>query len=144
MRTVLRTIDDLQRFVSTDLAGLDFDGKKAWEVTLRVWRKPRTINQNRLYWMWLTLLSDETGNDRDDLHDYFRRKYLPWSQKDVMGETMFLVSSTTKLDTKQFTDYLENIRREGSQLGVYLPSPGDPAWPAFEEQVGPKTVIEEG
>jgi hypothetical protein len=138
---VLRTVKDVQRFVSTDLAGLDFDGKKAWTVTLKPYRKARTVSQNSLYWLWLECLSQETGNDRLDLHDYFRRRYLPWSEKTVLGETIMLTTSTTKLDTKQFTDYLEAIRRDAVNLGCYLPSPGDPAWEQFEEMVGPKVVM---
>jgi hypothetical protein len=26
--------------------------------------------------LWLTCIETETGNDRDDLHEYFKRKYI--------------------------------------------------------------------
>lgn len=42
------------------------DGEYVFELRRR--RNPRTVDQNGLYWMWLTAAQQETGNSKDDLH----------------------------------------------------------------------------
>lgn len=92
----------------------------------------RSLPQNALYWMWLSLVSHElAGSTKDSevYHDYFRGKYLQ-SDRVTMpdGTVMDKLQSTTTLDTKQFTDYLENIRIEMIEHGINLPLPNEPGY----------------
>ena len=70
------------------------DIKKVYTVEITERRIKRTISQNGLYWLWLTCISHETGNDKDDLHEYFKKKYLEPVDSRLFGET-FLRWSTT-------------------------------------------------
>ena len=45
-------------------------------VTIVITKEKRTLDQNRLYWLWLTCISINTGNEKEDLHEYFIYKYL--------------------------------------------------------------------
>ena len=99
------------------------------EVTER--RTVRTIPQNRLYRLWLTCISSETGNDIDDLHEYFKRKFLEPKEITIFGEVE-LRYTTTDLNTAQFAHYLEDIRAfAASELSITLPDPDDQIWESF-------------
>src|SRR5665811_2051765 len=39
--------------------------------------KKRTIDQNSLYWLWLTCIEKETGNDKNEFHLLYRANFLP-------------------------------------------------------------------
>lgn len=106
---------------------------KPYEITVDKYREKRTIPQNRLYWLWLTCLMDETGNSREDLHIYFKEKFLP-SQTELFNNVEIVkTSSTTSLNTKEFKFYLERIHQfAATELEIYLPWPEDPVFKEFD------------
>jgi hypothetical protein len=108
------------------------DGRK-YTVEIKVRREKRTIPQNRLYWLWLTCLMDETGEHKDNLHEYFKQYYLGTTERTVFDRyTITVPASTTGLDTLQFTNYLNRIEQfAAGELGIVLPRPEDEVWAEF-------------
>lgn len=108
---------------------------KTYNVTIVRHRERRTMDQNRLLWLWVNCISDETGQDKDDLHEYFKQKFLGFDTKTLWGVQVFKSVSTASLDTLQFTQYLERIRAfAAAELGIELPDPQDQYWDQFEQQ----------
>jgi hypothetical protein len=86
-------------------------------------RPKRTELQNRYYWgVYLPLISEETGNDIDDLHTLFKGKFLSKEVVQVLGESVRRVRSTASLSSIQFGDY---IRRIEELTGVLAPPTED-------------------
>ncbi|MBP1638951.1 MAG: hypothetical protein H6Q17_534 [Bacteroidetes bacterium] len=108
--------------------------KVKFTVTISKIKKQRSIDQNCLYWLWIACICQETGNDKDDVHMYFREYFLGYSEKRMFGSLVRRVRSTTELDTKQFTDYLKKIKVWASrELGIALPDPNDAYFESFKE-----------
>lgn len=108
---------------------------KRYDINIVVHRERRTIDQNRLLFLWINCISGETGQDKDDLHKYFKRKFLPHHHNTVFNEQIYIEPTTTTLDTKQFTDYLNLIQAfAATELGITLPNPEDAIWAQFYEQ----------
>lgn len=106
--------------------------KKKYIVEVKVERERRSIDQNALYWLWLTCLMDETGEHKDNLHEYFKTKFLGVDDRQCFGHHFFLPNTTTKLDTLQFKNYLDRIQEFASvELGITLPDPKDLYWEEF-------------
>jgi hypothetical protein len=78
----------------------------------------RSLSQNNLYWMYLQIIERETGNNANDLHEYFRRKFLPPKFIKVMGQEVKIARSTTELKKHEFSEYMEKISAE---TGVAVP-----------------------
>ena len=101
-----------------------------------VFRRPETRRsslQNRLMWLWLTCIADETGNDKQDVHDYYCMKFLTRTVA-INGREERAVTGTSGLTTEAMTDFLNRVQADAaSELGIRLPSPDDEAWAAFEE-----------
>lgn len=87
---------------------------KQWLVDIKPIMQKRTLKQNRLYRLWLSVIADETGNDEDFLHDLFRGMFLPRKRQKLKGiKTVIkriVLTSTKSLDTKQMYYYMEKIR----------------------------------
>lgn len=85
--------------------------KEGDQITLTIsLKKPkRTIRQNSYYWFYLGEIVDQTGNDADDLHALFKKKFLRPKVKEVMGELVEEEKSTTKLSRLEFGDYIREI-----------------------------------
>ena len=109
------------------------DLSKPYTVEIRLRKGRRTLDQNALLWLWLTCVSQETGNDKDALHEYFKQKFLQPEAVNVGGDEMNHYS-TRKLTTAQFKEYLDKIQIFASvELAITLPDPDDKIWEAFYE-----------
>ena len=72
---------------------------KAYDVVIKLHREKRTIDQNRLLFLWLGCIANETGNDKDTLHEYFKQKFLGFEQR-VMSfnrEVTFISPTTLRI-----------------------------------------------
>lgn len=82
----------------------------------------RSMSQNALYWLYLEIISNETGNYPEDLHEFFKRKFLPRKIVKIQGKNKTFdlekIKSTTKLDKTEFGEYLKKIE---SLTGVPIP-----------------------
>ena len=98
----------------------------------------RTGAQNKLLWLWYSVIEKETGQPAKDyvedgvhkkgLHSQFKRSILPLVKYDD-GDTK--VPTTKTLKVKEFTEYLERIDREMVEFGLLLPRPSDVYWLAM-------------
>lgn len=109
--------------------------KGAW-VEVREMKMPRSIDSNRLYWVWLACIAKETGRDSNELHFLYRAMFLPKERDyivriihaDLYDKVMNCVTefryfagmdlvidiiseSTTDQDSAQFSGYLDNIKK---------------------------------
>ena len=103
-------------------------------VTIVITKEKRTLDQNKLYWLWLSCIAKETGNDKADLHEYFIYKYLNPELVQVFEKMIYKRLSTSTLDTKQFTGYLNKIQVfANTELAIELPNPEDKKFAEFYE-----------
>lgn len=77
--------------------------------------------------MWINCISKETGNEPNDLHEYFGELKFPKVEVKMFdGSTRTKPMSTTKMDTVQFKEVLDWIQMFAStELGLILPNPED-------------------
>lgn len=122
--TTLRTKSDVwalcEKLTEMDLT-------KPQVVTIKPWKKKRTNNQNALYWEWLSVIANETGHDKDELHTLFRRKFLTPQQREILGEECWCLQSTTTLSTVEMSEYMARIQSHVAPFGIHLPIPEDMA-----------------
>lgn len=87
-----------------------------WEVTLKPRVAQRTLNQNSYYWSafvhpFAEWLSEQWGETitTDQAHYELRKAVLGFREKvnERTGEVMELIPSSRKLDTKEFTEFLD-------------------------------------
>ena len=106
---------------------------KGW-VSIKPMKRTRTTNQNSLYWLWLTCIQQETGNDKNDLHEYFKYRYLSARKFSFQGKSLYLYPSTKELDTAEMKQYLDEIQIFAqTELAINLPDPKDKNFEHFVE-----------
>lgn len=113
----------------------------------------RSQAQNRLYWQWVACLADELGLGKDELHIYFKRRFLAkiyakddadfakmadavhhckrhlsTQEYEAMAVAVASIISTTKATTEQFGEYLTDIENWAVQQGCILPVSDDLLW----------------
>lgn len=78
----------------------------------------RSTSQNAYMWLYLGVISQETGDDANSLHEYFKRTLLPPKFIKVMGKEIKIPQSTTELSKSDMSEYLDRIC---NLTGVPLP-----------------------
>jgi hypothetical protein len=89
---------------------------------VREYKSQRSNNQNNYYFgVVCQILGDYFGYTVEEMHDALKMKFLRKGAADL--ET---VVSTTKLNTAQFEDYLEKVRRWALlEYNVTVPLPNE-------------------
>jgi hypothetical protein len=96
------------------------EGKKVY-VVVKTETKARSTQQNKYLWAIYNMLSEHTGNQADDLHEYFKAEFL---KEPLGGAIAYRIKSTTELTTIEFTKFIEEIKRfSASELQFFLPEP---------------------
>jgi hypothetical protein len=98
----------------TKLKELDFN--KVWKVQVTERKAIRNLSQNDMYWAILEGLSDHLGYTKEELHDLMKYKFLKYA-KEVAGQPVIVVPSTSDLDTAQFAEFIENVLRFANEYG---------------------------
>lgn len=121
--------DRLIQRIGAFLCALPAD--KAWQVTVSAFKKTRSSQQNRALWgVAYKVLSDATGNEPEDLHEYFLGEWGGWDVIEVMGQKRRVpLRRSSKLSTLEFKDFYEFIQRRSAEtVGVYVPDPDPNYW----------------
>jgi len=109
---------------------------RPYVAEFKQFRKGRSLAQNKLFWLWLRCIADETGNDVESLHDHFCEQYLGWRFEKVLGVHHRKVHGTSGLDTKQFDEFLEKIRMNMQEYNIHLPLPDEQGFDQFLTKYG--------
>ena len=108
------------------IAGLSPD--KVWEVTVARQVKHRTLKQLALMWVWVDtvakIVGEETGHDKEELHEIFKHNFLPAKILQVEGLEPTERRTTKGLNTIEMGLYMDKIFRWATQdMGFVLPLP---------------------
>jgi hypothetical protein len=108
----------------------------------------RSLKQNALNRKWMGEIAGQLGDQTDEevrgyckltlgvpilraKNEEFRERYdaivrpLPYEQKLALMMEPFDFAVTRKMNTKQFTAYLDGVHRHFSEKGIVLTDPGD-------------------
>lgn len=118
----------LQKNVSTQIANelKSFEGKRV-EIKIQKLKSTRSHQQNRLWWLYVTIISNEIGYSKDELHEILKYKFLRLSKVDQKtGEIFEYCGSTAKLSKSAFIELVDNlIRWSAETFNITLPLPGE-------------------
>lgn len=75
-------------------------------------RPKRTEQQNRYYWLYMTIISDETGHTPEEIHEWVKGKFVTKEIKQIFGVPVRIKGSTTDMSVTEFSDLITRIAAE--------------------------------
>lgn len=118
----------LQKNVSEKIAEeLKYFKRKRVEIQIKQLKSTRSSRQNRLWWLYVTILANELGYSKDEMHEICKYKFLKREKVDEKtGEVFEYIGSTTNLNKSEFADMVTDLIRWASQtFSVILPLPDE-------------------
>tara|TARA_R110002124_G_scaffold165449_1_gene332809 strand:+ start:3832 stop:4206 length:375 start_codon:yes stop_codon:yes gene_type:complete len=96
------------------------DKESLWTVTVKPYKSTRSLDQNEYYWKLVTELADYFGlKSKDEMHEVLLYKLLS-EEKQIKNLKVMTIGSTTKLNVKQFNEYLEQVKEFARGYGFKL------------------------
>jgi hypothetical protein len=115
---------------------------KGWEVIVRERKSTRSIAQNAYLWgVAYPPLSEATGYEKDDIHEFVCGTFFGWVDKKVPksprnpeGVESVPRRTTTRNDVGQrdvmkkmdFCDFIDFVQRFAASKGIHIPDPENP------------------
>lgn len=126
-------LDGISRWLDAALSSMPNDVRV---LSMTRPRKHRTNDQNALMWLWFSCIEDETGTDRQTVHDYYCTKFLRRNTT-INGKDVTIVTGTSGLDTETMTYFLNKVQADAAtEMGIRLPSPEDREYEEFLSYYG--------
>ena len=98
----------------------ELDQNVLWSVTVKPYKSTRTLDQNDYYWRLVAELADYFGlKSKDEMHEVLLYKLLS-EEKQIKNLKVMTINSTTKLNVKQFNDYIERVKDFARGYGFKL------------------------
>lgn len=146
MKKIVTDIQSLDRAVldivdyGTKLFESLQDSDDCYVLSLEKLKKNRTNQQNKLYWMWMSVICETTGNDKNDMSEICKRMFLQWRTVDVFGERSMIVPQSKDLSTTEFSTFLDNIAQWASEHEICLPYPEDLGYNEMYAKYGQNSI----
>jgi len=123
MSKIKITDEDSRKEVIDFISTLNIE--KPWSITIERQKKKRTLNQNALYWQWVTIIGNQLGYFKDDMHELLKDDHM--TPKIVMfGGEEREVRSIKNLSTKEMSEYMDKVSLwANAEMGIFLPMPID-------------------
>lgn len=97
------------------------------EWTIKRFRNRRSSQANRYYFgVVVPLIAEHCGYERDELHELLAMRFLRIEDDPITGSPRR--KHTPETDSKEFADYVNACIRFATELGVYIPTPGEVAF----------------
>ena len=111
-----------------------FNGKRV-EIIIRKLTKKRSLQQNKLWWLYVNILANELGYDKDEMHDILKMQINPKEKvNEKTGLVMIYGGSTKDLKVSEFMELIERlVRWSAENLNISLPMPNEMQELNFEE-----------
>ena len=98
-----------------------FEGK---EVVIKIREKEdgRSIEQNALWWSWMTIISNSIGHTKEEMHTILKYKFLQRT-KVIDGKEIITLKSTATLDKNEFNQLINDVSFWANDtLNIRLPN----------------------
>ncbi len=89
-------------------------------------------SQRCLYWVWMESIrkfireSTSYSPTAEEMHEYFKKEYLEFEEKVILGKTIMIQPSIARLKIKVMAKYMEQIDLHCVvEYEFYVPTPDD-------------------
>jgi len=95
-------------------------------ITIEDYKLKRSIAQNKLMWLWIELISKDSGESKKYIHKFINTDFIEQEFNEVMGKVINTSKTTSELNTKEFSVMLNEFERHMNEFqGWLLPRPDD-------------------
>lgn len=113
--TIWKDLNQIKKYIH------DLESGK-YMIKISSYVEERSIDQNKYYWKLVEIIANELGYEKQEMHEVLKYKFLQKTIEDTNGNLVKGVKSTSTLNIREFTEYINNIKFFIEQeLSINLP-----------------------
>lgn len=85
----------------------------------------KTLSQNNYIWLVFTHIANETGNTKEDIYQYYLKKYPIRKEIEINGLIDSIQVSLSKFTKEQTKVFIDQITTDARMEGFDIPDPED-------------------
>lgn len=119
-------VQDSRITIGADDLSNDFRNLKDgyYSVEITKWKDDRTLRQNRFYWKIITIIGNELGYRKNEMHEVFLNHFSPVKTiKSLEGKPIQTPVRTSEMTVDQMREYLDTIIQFAAEQSIKLPQP---------------------
>jgi phage pi2 protein 07 len=102
-----------------------FEGREV-EVIVQKKRFIRSVQQNRLWWLYMDILHKKLGYSKEEVHELCKFRFLKREKViESTGEVMEYLESTTRLTRTQFAETIDKLVQWAAEMNIVMPLPNE-------------------
>lgn len=94
----------------------------SYTLTVQKAKESRSLEQNKLYWKWIGIISEDLGYYPEELHEAFIDQFAPvYTTRDLDGKPKQKRTRTSKMSVEQMGKYMDRISHFCAEHSIRLP-----------------------
>lgn len=94
----------------------------SYTITVQKAKKSRSLEQNKLYWKWIAIISEELGYYPEELHEAFTDQFAPiYTTRGLDGKPKQKRTRTSQMSVEQMSKYMDRISHFCAEHSIKLP-----------------------
>jgi hypothetical protein len=99
---------------------------KPWQFTWGLYKRNRSLEQNKLYWKWIGEICVTRGWGKNVVHEALRDNFISPRFEEGPNGLQEYRPSTKDLNTAEMSEYLEKVSAfAATEFGVFVTHPED-------------------
>ena len=95
-----------------------------WMIKIEEYKNDRTLRQNSYYWKVLSIIGEELGYYKNELHEVFLDQFAPIQTiRNLEGKPIQKPVRTSQMTVEQMTAYIEQIIQFAAENNIVIPNP---------------------
>jgi len=100
--------------------------KKKW-IKIEHIPESKTMNQLRYIWLVFTIVADDTGNEPQDIYEYYLDRFPIYKEITILDEEKKIRISLSQFSIEQASYFIDKVVIDARQEGHVIPDPQDKA-----------------
>jgi hypothetical protein len=97
-----------------------------YAVTVKEYKSKRSLEQNALYWKWISIIGNDLGYHKNEMHEaLLEHLSIPYTFKGIDGKVKQKQLRTSMMNTQQMSDYMFAVEQFAAEQSINLPRPDE-------------------
>ena len=97
-----------------------------YRIKIDKWKDSRSLDQNALYWSWLSIIGEDLGYYKEEIHEEMIRMFAPtYTLRGLDGKPKQKKLTTSKMKVNQMHEFMNRVDQFAAEQGIVLPQPDD-------------------
>lgn len=123
MRHFILWTEQQKFYAKRAVDGLMPDRDAPMEITIKPWEEPKTLEQNKGYWVLVDVMANAIGYDKEEMHETLLGEHFGWREIEKDGKVIMRMPKkrSSEVGKRLMAKYIDWLYRFAAEQDIILP-----------------------